>query len=140
MQPANSYHPRSFSCSYPGCGKSCHTRGGLKQHLGLQPEDDDDQNSNFSEPDEEPGRRQVRYHPILNGKLSFLLLFLPADNSVFWVLPVIIKGITLLQTRPHHLGTTHHYMTGHRSNPGHNLNLQISYTAKHNYLQVKLMD
>ena len=103
MQPANSYHPCSFFCSYPGCGKFCHTRGGLKRHgrihrgcvahipalqdqlepLGLQPEDDDDQNSNFSEPDEEPGRRQVRYHPILNGKLSFLLLFLPADDGVF---------------------------------------------------------
>ena len=95
MQLANSYHPCFFACSYPGCGKSCHTCSGLKQHgrthrgcvacipalqnqlelLGLQPEDDDDQNSNFSGPNKERGCRQVWYHPVLNGKLSLLLLF-----------------------------------------------------------------
>ena len=103
MQPANSYHPRSFACSYPGCGKSCHTRGGLKRHgcihrghvacipapqdqlelLGRQPEDNDDQNGDFSGPDAEPGHRQVQYHPILNDKLLLLLLLWPADNCVF---------------------------------------------------------
>ena len=81
MQPANVYHPHSFTCSFPGCEKSCHTRGGLKRHshihrgrvaqipapfedqnFGGQPEDD-------AGPNNEPGRRRVQYHPILSGKL-----------------------------------------------------------------------
>ncbi|KAG6369264.1 hypothetical protein JVT61DRAFT_15537 [Boletus reticuloceps] len=92
MQPAP-YHPRSFTCSFPGCGKSCHTRGGLKRHGRIhrgrvaripapqhqldpphedqipcgRPDDDNEHIRDFAGPDDEPWRRQVRYHPIING-------------------------------------------------------------------------
>jgi hypothetical protein len=81
MQPAKVYHPHSFTCGFPGCEKSCHTCGGLQQqgrvhhgrvaqilapfedqNFGGQPEDD-------TGPNNEPGRRRVRYHPILSSTL-----------------------------------------------------------------------
>lgn len=108
MHARKTYRPKSFICTFLGCTKSCHTRGGLKRHARIHrtqvdlapvpdvedyldhdaPELENDHCDSETRPNS-PGadnqRKRVRYHPFINGNCD-------CQESLFYVLTSTKSG------------------------------------------------